>query len=404
MHGNGNATKELFYFGHHGSSLTEILVVFALLLAGYSLWLFLAPLMHPPRVLAAGQVPATIHFRVSILAYRAFLQLFTVFCILAVDFSFFPRRYAKTELYGISLMDLGVGCFIFSMGIVAGPKLYLNSQRSFLLKLFDSLKKSIPVLLLGFIRLVATKSVNYHVILEFFVFILEIHSFGQEHVSEYGQHWNFFFTLGFLPPIVILLVEFSRLFGSVNLLVLGTVVSAIYEYLLSIYLKDFILNAPRTTFLSQNKEAHCGNILLSPLNNTTRISKITIVFSGFITICTIVLNSDIFLVSRRMANLAYVILVVSLNLGLVLSFHAIHYFFTALKNATVLPPQIFRSINRNQLLTFLIANLITGAINLTLNTQEVSNFIGVFVVLTYLIIVSGLAVFIDVYLDWTLKI
>jgi hypothetical protein len=83
--------------------------------------------------------------------YRAIVTYITVLAILAVDFTIFPRRFAKTKKYGYSLMDIGTGSFIFCNGIVAPEA---KDRKSNLRKSWIS---SLPLFILGFIRLISVK-------------------------------------------------------------------------------------------------------------------------------------------------------------------------------------------------------------------------------------------------------
>ncbi len=173
-------------------------------------------------------------------AFKAGAMLLTCLCILAVDFDVFPRRFAKTENFGTSLMDIGVGSSVFAMGLTCplsrplsppptpaslveqsgqkqgGSKSRSSSSRSS----SSSFGRTVAVVLaVGTGRMVVTKGIEY-----------------QEHVTEYGVHWNFFFTLAALmvfgqaaetlrssrslPPVC---------FGSQGLLLAGAVVAGVYQ-------------------------------------------------------------------------------------------------------------------------------------------------------------------------------
>ena len=117
--------------------------------------------------------------------FRTYITLFTAIAILAVDFVVFPRRLAKAETYGSGLMDIGVGTFMMAHGITA-PEARCQSEkrlnlRGYLRLLLVTLRSILPLLVIGLLRLAVVKVTDY-----------------QEHVTEYGVHWNFFFTIAFV--------------------------------------------------------------------------------------------------------------------------------------------------------------------------------------------------------------
>lgn len=56
----------------------------------------------------------------SFLSYfRAYTNIVTGFSILAVDFVIFPGYFQKSDMYGTSLMDCGVGLYVISNAVVS---------------------------------------------------------------------------------------------------------------------------------------------------------------------------------------------------------------------------------------------------------------------------------------------
>jgi phosphatidylinositol glycan class W len=82
----------------------------------------------------------------------------------------------------------------------------------------------------------------------------------QEHVSEYGVHWNFFFTIAFLRLLVVLLhYTLPSTQHPPTAAAFGVAVLMAYNYALSDSgLATWIQTAPRTTLVQQNREGLCS--------------------------------------------------------------------------------------------------------------------------------------------------
>ena len=164
----------------HSGLVLALMMVFSLviLLYRFSTW------HGPPTTYRDGlQLPYPRRAPFTTLC-RAYINLFTAIAILAVDFPIFPRRFAKAETYGTGLMDVGVGGFLMAHGVTAPEARYPEdyskrlSLRTYGRMLLLTMRSVLPLFVLGLLRLVAVKSVGY-----------------QEHETEYGVHWNFFFTI-----------------------------------------------------------------------------------------------------------------------------------------------------------------------------------------------------------------
>lgn len=333
--------------------------------------------------------------------YRGCMMVLTCLSILAVDFKVFPRRFAKVETWGTSLMDLGVGSFVFSMGLVSARAIlvdaYLDKETTRLAAVTKSFRQALSVLALGVIRLVLVKALDY-----------------QEHVTEYGVHWNFFVTLGLLPPFVSMIDMFPK---RLPLIIIALAIGVIYEVVLTNGgLIAYIITAPRDNFFSQNREgifSFIGYLSIFLVGKATGYyllpSSISIksyffpqneknvagasrriagnwrkaamlFFTGSVMHILYYLARSVFRLSasRRFANLCYILWVSAYNLSYLSIFVVIETLFTTASSTitteqyTNLVPESLEAVNANGLVMFLLANVSTGLINMFVNTLDAS--------------------------------
>lgn len=339
-------------------------------------------------------------------AYRSGMLILTCLAIIAVDFPIFPRRFAKVETWGTSLMDLGVGSFVFSNGLVASRRLMKDKAKPPIFRrLISALRSSSSLLVLGVLRLYFVKNLDY-----------------QEHVTEYGVHWNFFITLSFLPVV---LVFIDPLAEYIPRSVIALTLSGIYDWKLvhdPSFLKFLVLE-DRDNFFTANREGifsfigYCAIFLwgqstgfyvlgnVPTVNNLYKNSTVPIDYkkklkgwnkyttvrplSGLLIWSAILIALDQFIftfhphdVSRRFANLPYTIWVAAYNVGFLTIYCAVDQLFGNYKKNYKLPVSL-EAMNSNGLVLFLLANISTGLINMSVTTIDTSDYLALVTLVGY---------------------
>ncbi|XP_072603755.1 phosphatidylinositol-glycan biosynthesis class W protein isoform X2 [Vulpes vulpes] len=374
----------------------------------------------------------------AISCFRVINSAFTAVAILAVDFPLFPRRFAKTELYGTGAMDFGVGGFIFGTAMVCPEVRRKYAEGSRFYYLTKSLYSVWPLVFLGIGRLVIIKSIGY-----------------QEHLTEYGVHWNFFFTLMVVKLITSLLLIIFPLNKS---WIVAISIIVLYQLALDFTpLKRLILygtdgSGTRIGLLNANREGiistlgyvaihmagvQTGSYMFKKRSHVKDWIKVTYcilltAISLFISLYIVQVNVEV--VSRRMANLAFCIWIVasslillsSLLLGdIILSFakfltkgaivpcswKPVQPSATSKKHSESLVSEAERkepslclitAMNRNQLVFFLLSNITTGLINLMVDTLH-SSTLWALIVLNLYMFTNCLIIFVLHLQDKTIK-
>ncbi|XP_076806672.1 glucosaminyl-phosphatidylinositol-acyltransferase PIGW-like [Clavelina lepadiformis] len=353
--------------------------------------------------------------------YRFYVNIATCVCILAVDFPVFPRRLAKVENFGTGLMDLGVGSYIISNALVCKEARHRYCPRQVTRKInqlnFKALLFEIiscwPLFLLGLLRLISVKLSGY-----------------QEHVTEYGVYWNFFFTLGSVKVFAAIVLFFI---GVEHGFLLSFIIGVSYQIALSYpswNLTSILLNEERTGIIMKNKEgfasclgylslyfaaAHLGSFLFkerATLGHWTCVAKQLLFLNLGLWTALYICNIYIQPVSRRLANLSYIVWLLShatfflcaylvIDIITVLNITKCHLPLHSMPNRWVLfsnqkntyvkinyAPEscvlsLIKAVNRNQLLYFLLCNLLTGVINYASDTLSVGNLSAAFIICVY---------------------
>ncbi|KAG7188730.1 hypothetical protein KM043_008350 [Ampulex compressa] len=381
--------------------------------------------------------------------FRALTNILTTICILAVDFRVFPRKFAKTEIFGYSLMDTGVGLFVVANALVApeardfGPHPKAGFFHTLSKNMQQCTKNSVPLFLLGFGRSVAVECLGY-----------------QKHVTEYGVHWNFFITLAVVKLFT------STITSTINSrysLLSGVWILAMHEYVMSTKgLKEWVLSdGMRDDFVSANREGlisipgyvglyligvavgrliHSTYQNLLSTNNALRYGhkNINLKIFGYefdanynesmvlcvklslisAQMCAATLFCDkYFRVSRRLANAGYCMWILTLSTVVLTLLLLIEIVTDILvyasvdeksaekkvkqktnsknkqecatyekKEEAIRTLEIFEAVNYNGLFFFLLSNIMTGCINMLVFTLYVKQFTAVQILVAYMAI------------------
>uniref|UniRef100_A0A183BJP2 Phosphatidylinositol-glycan biosynthesis class W protein n=1 Tax=Globodera pallida TaxID=36090 RepID=A0A183BJP2_GLOPA len=301
--------------------------------------------------------------------FRTLVLIATSLAILAVDFTLFPRRMAKTQCYGQSLMDTGTAAFIFvnalaDHDVAARGQSPRQRAAKATMQIFAF---RMPTLLALFLIGVGRS-----------VFI-QLSGYGQD-VTEYGVHWNFFLTLFCIRLFVICVPNSMLVF-------VGVLLGLVYQIALRFtWLEQWLLRSDfaesRHGFLDQNREgifSLCGysfiyavSLMYARVSNKLmprdkKLCALNVACGLGFSLCCYGLQrvlEDYFglTASRRLANMSY-------SFAMLALFSTICALLQFGQLVVPLPQDapwggLVTAVSRNALLHFLCANLLTGLVNL----------------------------------------
>lgn len=318
----------------------------------------------------------------TITIFRSGLLYLTIIAILAVDFRLFPRRFCKTEVAGYSLMDLGAASFVVAAGLVS-PKARHVAHRS---PATIAWKRILPLVFMGMLRLLTHKGLEY-----------------PEHATEYGVHWNFFWTLAFLATVAPWIPGPTCW---IPIAAMACYQSALSEY----FLQEWVENAPRTCaqgdlccweLFVANREGILGCIGYTSLYLISEFlahhffwgEKRLLQVTGALGLAWGIMTGMDVPVSRRTTNASFCVWTLFVCF---VQLTCIDYVSSRSKLSM---PKLINLINRNGLVTFVVANIMTGVINLSVNSLEVDDGPAFFILVVYMNVVMMIVFVVDRFMD-----
>ncbi len=332
-----------------------------------------APRLAPDHLslLNAPRLPALVQL-------RAIVALQTVFCILAVDFSaVFPAEHAKTTSLGAggvlvyqspSVMDFGTAGIVLTGALVRRTRSGGGGGAG-------RARRTVTLVALGALRALA----------------ITLFGVGAPE-SEMGRHWNFFLTLACVHEAVPRLAPTS----AVRALGLGLAILCAHQLALSHGgLARIVADAPREGLVSANKEGLIslpGYVALALVGDALgSLFRRQPTLHGWLNVCQrVAAASALSWVATfaaaslwqppcaRLCNLSYALWSVALILLL-----ALLCVIGSLVSKPP-PPRDLCAVNSSPLTVFVAANLLTGAINLLIETKSVGGGLSLAVLTAYM--------------------
>lgn len=355
------------------------------------------------RLISDKKVSNALEPRGLLSSLLATLMLSVTVCILCVDFPIFPRRGAKTYDTGFSIMDAGVGAFIAFSGAVspeAKHSVESSTDRTIKTKLGligRTLSSSIPLIILSCLRLFLIRYSGY-----------------REVTEEYGIHLNFFAVLAAVKLISCFV--YCIIGRRIKLNYVGIALIVVYQIFLNIYaMKNIVYNESRDNFFMANKEGFLSiigltgyhlvytrlQLIIDDASKTHKRYGITQTLKALLRLAVpaivglIVMHNFVQPSSRKISTAAYICWSACMVIFLLGCEVTVNSGIAALQrryhNVEDLGSKIYTSFSQNAMPLFLLANILTGVINLTFNTNTMATSASLGIIVAYLATLSLIA-------------